>query len=199
MSSGDKLITLAANAAPQRNLEDLKKRYEDAIIRVASADPHKVFSADEVEKNGFEFEPETTTYPDFVNNFWDEMTANLNIEIEINDTSPGNVCHHILVCQALTPFKLDLSKLYDLFPQEYRAKLDLLPSRNIVAKLHSQNLMMHLLSTAYFDSKIWTDSRMKRLNEEDTNCVFFHRFANSGFLPKGAQCLLYVCVFPSRV
>ena len=86
MSSGDKLITLAVGAVPERDLERFQKHCRGVIIRVASGDANKVFSVDDVRRNGF-VANRRTKHPGFVKFFWKNMVDKLDIEI---DGSVGN-------------------------------------------------------------------------------------------------------------
>jgi hypothetical protein len=63
------------------------------------------------------------------------------------------------------------------------------------------DILCHLLSATSFKDKYWSGSNeeLNRLSEEDVMYIFFNRFIKSGELTDEAECLLYVCVFPSRV
>jgi len=80
LSSGDKLITLAVGAGPERDLEHFQKHCRGVIIRVASDDANTVLLVGDVKKNGFV--AKRTEHPGFVETFWEEMVGKLDIEID---------------------------------------------------------------------------------------------------------------------
>ena len=93
MSSGDKLITLAVGAVPGRDLERFLESCLGVIIHVASGDPNKLFTQEDVEGNEFELN-RRKAHPGFVENFWKDMADKLDIEIDDSD--------HSYVCRRLT-------------------------------------------------------------------------------------------------
>jgi len=105
------------------------------------------------------------------------------------------------VCRFLTPFKLGTSKLHELLPPKiWQEKLRLLSisgQSDIMMEPNGLDIIFHLLSAASFEVKFWSKKSLEQLDEEDMKYTFFNRLANSGVLPNGAQCRLYVCVFRS--
>ena len=105
------------------------------------------------------------------------------------------------MCRFLTPFKFNIgtSKLRDFLPPEiWKEKLHLLPvSEQSDVEPKGLDIIFHLFSAVSFKVQLWSNKSRKQLNEEDTNHTFFNRLANSGVLPSGALCRLYVCAFRS--
>jgi hypothetical protein len=205
-SSGDKLITLPARA--DTTVERFLESCSHVVIHVASGDRNKVFSPEDVTRDGFK-ENRNSRPPDFVLTFWEDMVDKLDIGMYDSANVDSCVRHpfsDIFICEPLTcfkldPYKLDPYKLFETFPQTFRERLHHVTSRDEGQDVepNGQDILSHLLSTASFEKKFWSESAMVRPSEEDIKYIFFNRIANSSSLPNGAKCLLYVGIFTSHV
>ncbi len=83
---------LAVGAVPEQDLQRFLQSCLDVIIHVASGDRHKLFTEDDVERNGLELN-RRNAHPGFVQTFWSDMVDE-KLDIEIND--------HNYVCRRLT-------------------------------------------------------------------------------------------------
>jgi len=158
---------------PKRDLERFLESCLGVIIHLASDDPNKLFTAEDLMRNGFDLNIRRN-HLDFVQTFWEDMVDKL--DIHINDDNYR-----------------DAPKL---LPQECRETLNIhiLPpgsERGRVLEPDGQGIIAHLLSAATFEHIFWSSRLPSQLDEADTKYTFFTRFSNSGVLPENAECLLY--------